>query len=87
MEKLTHKITHTEIKYGIITITKKEYRFYDKFGERFDVMFGNDIVYSRCISADKIWMGKSIMRMFNPNDIVNLEKKGPNIIINKKLKF
>lgn len=83
MEKILHQITHTEIRYGILTLRKTDgtLEFFSKLPETFTIILKKNKLYERTASQKQVWMGIGAMRVLNPNDIVRIYKKGKTVII------
>jgi len=81
LDKIRHKITHTEIRYGILTLRKTDgsYQFFTRLPRTFTIIFKNSTLYERTASEKQVWMGIEVMRRLNAYDIVLIYKKG-NII-------
>lgn len=83
MDKIQHQLTHTEIAYGYIKLTKMDgmQRFFSKSSGSFDLIAKGVKLYGRSVGESKIWMGKEIMRKFSPNDVVTIIKKGNKVFV------
>jgi len=78
LKKIKHRIAHSEIRYGNIKLTKKDgvKEFFRSINNTFDANVKGKKIYQRSVGNQKIWMGREIMRKFNPNDVMTITKKG-----------
>jgi hypothetical protein len=82
MDKVTHKVSKSEIDYGIISLRVKDGTrgFFKDLPDRFTVYVKGEKITKRRISAKKIWIGFSQMEKFIPNSTATLSKKNNDII-------
>ena len=74
--KILKKITQSEIKWGILTFGKKTMsnNFIKKLPEIFDVfVFGERVIGRKFIMKKRIWMGLTVMKKFQAEQIVKIE--------------
>jgi len=59
MTGLSHKIIQTEVKYGILSLRKKDGTdaFFSELPESFTIIFRGDTLYSRSVLTNKVWLG------------------------------
>lgn len=83
MDKITHKISKSEIDFGIISLRVRDGTrdFFKDLPERFTVYVKGEKITKRRISAKKLWLGFSQMKKFNTDDISRISKKNNDIII------
>jgi len=77
MEKLSHQVSHSEIRYGIILLRKTDgtKRFFSNLPERFTIKLrGNDLL-ERHLMPKSIWIGFQDMRKFRPGEVLKLTKE------------
>jgi len=81
MERIKHKITYSETRYGVLSVSPKVRYFYEDLPERFEMEVKGEVLHSRYLGTKKIWMGYIIMRQFNEGEIITLTKKDSRVII------
>lgn len=80
---IQHKITNSEIKYGILLLSKNSIDFFANLPESFTMIVNDNTLYERKFSHSnrRIWIGYTIMREFNPNQIVNITVENNRVIV------
>lgn len=83
MTGLSHKIIQTEVKYGILSLRKKDGTdaFFSELPESFTIIFRGDTLYSRSVLTNKVWLGVKITRKLKPNEIIKISKSGKTVYI------
>ena len=74
--KILHKITPSEITYGILVFAKDTMSkdFVKQLPEIFDVfVLGERVIGRKFIMKNRIWMGCTVMKKFQPDQIVKVE--------------
>ena len=74
--KILHKITPSEITYGLLVFAKDTMSkdFIKQLPEIFDVLvFGERVIGRKFIMKNRIWMGLTVMKKFQADQIVKIE--------------
>ena len=74
--KILHKITPSEITYGLLLFGKDTMSkdFVKQLPEIFDVfVFGERVIGRKFIMKNRIWMGLTVMKKFQADQIVKIE--------------
>ena len=74
--KISHKITPSQIDYGLITFSKNTMStdVVKQLPDVFDVfVFGERVIGRKFIMKNRIWMGLTIMKKFQADQIVKIE--------------
>lgn len=86
MEKtIKHKITSSEIAWGIINVTERDgmKEFFNRYGnKRFNVIIKGKTLNQRAINQSKrIWIGWNVLSIFQPGDILKIMNNGADVVI------
>ena len=67
----------------MIVLKNEDYsrQFFEKLPPSFDVQINGELLHSRSIAGNKIWMGKSVMKKFENSNFMLISKKGNKVII------
>ena len=86
MEKIVHKITQSEITYGIIVLKKRDgsKNFFESMPLKFTLTLNGVDIPHRKISAGKIWVGYTYMAKFKPGDKIKVGAKDGRLVFEKK---
>tara|TARA_B100000953_G_C17679375_1_gene311602 strand:+ start:128 stop:382 length:255 start_codon:yes stop_codon:yes gene_type:complete len=74
--KISHKITPSQIDYGLITFSKNTMStdVVKQLPDVFDVfVFGERVIGRKFIMKNRIWMGCTVMKKFEKDQIVRVE--------------
>ena len=83
IEKIQHKISQSEVKFGIISLRTSDgtKQVFSDLPSRFTVRLRQEILLERKIARSTIWIGFTKMKIFEPGETVNMMKYGDEIII------
>ena len=84
MWKVKHKISKSEIKFGVLSIRHSDgtKEIFDDLPERFKMRFKNEILLERQIAKNRsVWIGATNMKIFKEGDNVNILRFGDEITI------
>lgn len=79
--QVMHHLSNTEIKVGILRLKGGTSEFFSQFNDSFDMVIRGTKLYERSVGNKQIWIGRTIMKKFNPNDVLKISKKGNVVII------
>ena len=84
---LLHQLTNIEISRGILTLREKDgtKRFFSEFTEPFTIFIKNKKLFERTVGNKQISIGVIEMKVFNPNDILKISKKGKSVYIKRHI--
>ena len=85
MKKIHHKLAPSEITGGSLFLTEGDGMkdFFSQFSDSFDLVTKWETLYSRTVGKQYIWMGFTIMKHFNPFDIISIFEKDGLVYIEK----
>ncbi len=82
LKSIQHRITQAEITWNMISVGQHEKRdFYSQLPENFTVKIGMYISKNRKIGKRKISVGKRAMKQFKPFELVTIQIKNNELII------
>lgn len=77
MDKISHKITKSEIEHGIMIMRTSDgtREFFAELPTTFTVELKGEKITNRRVSSQKIWIGFPQMEKFEPGEIATISKK------------
>jgi len=80
--QLAHKISHFEIKYGILSLRERDgtKKFFEGLPTRFVINLRGEKFYERKLLPKTIWIGSG-MKKFRPYEIIILSKDDSSVTI------